>query len=213
MNSSEAKEEIKLFKEELAIIKTLTPPTETEIASKRVVLGPKTKKYTLILDLDQTLVHAGPIAATGIETHIGKEYIISERPYAKELIESLSPKFEIIVFTSADEEYANQVYDYFNVGGNILAKLLTKSSCIATKEGYLVKDLRIFADRSVNEILIVDDCIISFAFHLANGIPVTPFDGSADDNELYHLINYLKKIYESDDIVKANKEFIGIVNN
>ncbi len=211
MNATETEAKASgLFGKELEIIRTLTPPSVEEIHSRQIFLGPKTKRWTLVLDLDQTLVWVSPIAATGQETNLGKEYVLTVRPYAEDLIQSLSSKFEIIIFTSSEEDYARQVFDFFNSNGNYIAKLLTKPSCVATKQGYIVKDLRIFADRSPREMLIVDDYVVSFAFNLANGVPVTPYEGDPNDSELYHLKAYLEKIADSDDIIKANQQFIGL---
>ena len=114
------------------------------------------------------------------------------------------------MFTSADVHYAKQIYEHFNTPTPYFSHLLTKEFCMVTREGYIVKDLRIFADRPLNKILIVDDCLISFAFQLPNGIPVMPYDGSEDDEELKHLRFYLEKLYDAEDIVEANRKFIGL---
>ena len=42
--------------------------------------------------------------------------------------------------------------------------------------------------------LIVDNFVYSFAFHLENGIPMVPFFGDKGDNEMIKLIKYLKSI-------------------
>jgi TFIIF-interacting CTD phosphatase-like protein len=43
--------------------------------------------------------------------------------------------------------------------------------------GIYVKDLRIIADRDLKDIIIVDNSIISFAFNLSNGVPISAFTG------------------------------------
>jgi len=198
-----------LYKASLEIIKTLTMPTEEELALQRkVYLGPTTKKLTLIFDLDQTLVNAELSSAT--VTDAGTEYTIVVRPFALELIQELSKDFELVMFTTANPEYAMQAFNYFNTPTVCFVKLLTNEYCTLTKEEYFVKDLRVFADRSLNRLLIIDDSIISFAFQLENGIPVAPFDGSQDDQELLYLKNYLENICVLEDAVKRNGELIGI---
>ena len=37
------------------------------------------------------------------------------------------------------------------------------------------------------KIIIVDNSILSFAFHIDNGIPILPFYDNKDDNELIFL--------------------------
>ena len=50
-----------------------------------------------------------------------------------------------------------------------------RDSCIQTEEGIYVKDLRIIANWSLKDIVIVDNAVYSFAFQLDNGIPIIPF--------------------------------------
>ena len=37
----------------------------------------------------------------------------------------------------------------------------------------------------------VDNCIYSYALQLENGIPIIPFNGDPEDNELENLLEYL----------------------
>ena len=66
--------------------------------------------------------------------------------------------------------------------------------------GVFVKDLRIIADRDLKDIVIVDNSIVSFAFHLSNGVPISSFTGSDNDEELLFLVTLLEEIYCFDDI-------------
>ena len=38
-----------------------------------------------------------------------------------------------------------------------------------------VKDLRIIEDRNIKDVILVDNSIISFAFNIANGVPISAF--------------------------------------
>jgi TFIIF-interacting CTD phosphatase-like protein len=58
--------------------------------------------YTLVLDLDETLVHY-------IEEK--DRHYVQVRPYAEYFISEMGKYFEIVIFTSAEEEYANIVLD------------------------------------------------------------------------------------------------------
>jgi CTD small phosphatase-like protein 2 len=57
-----------------------------------------------------------------------------------------------------------------------------------------VKDLRIFKGLNLKEVLIIDDNVYSFAFHLENGVPIVPFFGDKEDKEMIKVIKYLKSI-------------------
>ena len=63
------------------------------------------------------------------------------------------------------------------------------------KEGIYVKDLRIFKGLDLKKVLIVDNQVYSFAFHLENGIPIVPFMGEKEDTELLRIIRYLNWIH------------------
>ena len=62
---------------------------------------------------------------------------------------------------------------------------------------FFIKDLQIFIDRDIKNIIIVDNCILSFAFDLMNGVPISSFNGDEkDDKELLYLISFLQEAAE-----------------
>ena len=73
-----------------------------------------------------------------------------------------------------------------------------------TKEGVHVKDLRVFGNRNLEEITIVDNACYSYGYHLQNGIPIIPFYDNKKDEELKNIIPYIKQFID-DDIRTINK--------
>jgi CTD small phosphatase-like protein 2 len=61
-----------------------------------------------------------------------------------------------------------------------------------TPEGVYVKDLRILKNRSLKDVVIIDNAVYSFGFQLDNGIPILPFYDDKNDSELEHLVYYLQ---------------------
>jgi len=200
-----------IYAKELGIIKGLPAPKLDDITSHQVFLGETTKKYTLLLDLDETLV-AFRSDSGKIKTQYEESSGIIVRPFAVSLIETLSAYYEIVIFTAASEEYANEVTEILDPDHKYITKVLTNCHCLYVNEFY-VKDLRIIADRQLDQMLIVDNSIISFAFQLENGIPVTPYFGEADDQELDYLTTYLKALISAKNIVEKNKVNIGLIFN
>ncbi len=194
---------------EIKDARSLVAPPLSELKSKEVRLGPKTHKHTLVLDIDNTLVFTTvcPKLKTGVI-----QYMITSRPYTDELLEKMSLSYEIVLFTAGNEEYAETIRNYLDPEGRLIKKAIGGEHCVNTQEGYYVKDLRIFTDRQLSDIIIVDDRIVSFAFQLENGVPVTSFDGVKDDEELKLLIDYLELIKDEPDIRRANKEKIALVS-
>ena len=67
--------------------------------------------------------------------------------------------------------------------------------------------MRIFSNRKLKNIVIVDNLIYSFAKQISNGIPILEWNNDPNDQELYYLITYLKEmIYE--DIKEKNQKFL-----
>ena len=64
----------------------------------------------------------------------------------------------------------------------------------------------------LKDIVIVDNSLLSYAFHLNNGIPIMPYYNNNKDFELMLLAGYLNAIYEFDDLREANKKFIRLDN-
>jgi CTD small phosphatase-like protein 2 len=68
-----------------------------------------------------------------------------------------------------------------------------------------VKDLRIIANRSLRDVVIVDNAVYSFGFQLENGIPIIPYYNNREgDEELLHLINYISTLAHFHDMRTQN---------
>jgi len=201
-----------LYKDDLTKIKEFQQPDPELLKEKFVHLGPKTKKYTLFLDLDNTLVYTEMIRNTLTKND---QYMLNVkiRPFAKELIQEMSDLYEICIFTAASEEYANEIINELDPNKKI-KRIISRKHCVEIKEGYAVKDLRIFADRDLKDELIVDDSIYSFSFQIENGIPLKTYEGEEDDKELSLLIKYLKGLYDENpenlSELNKNKLWMGL---
>jgi len=68
-----------------------------------------------------------------------------------------------------------------------------------------VKDLRIL-NVDLKDIIIIDNSVLSFVFHMDNGIPILPFYDNVHDNELKVLVNYLEHLSKMPDIGAENKK-------
>ena len=87
-------------------------------------------KYTLVLDLDETLVHY-------IEEK--DRHYVQVRPFAEYFISEMGKFFEIVIFTSAEEEYANIVLEEIDKNKVIAYKLFRRH--VEYIDGYCLKDL------------------------------------------------------------------------
>jgi len=80
-----------------------------------------------------------------------------------------------------------------------------------TKNGFIIKDLRIFQNRNLKEMIIVDNLAHSFSFQLDNGIPLLEWQSDKNDEELKYLYKYLKKVQEYADVRTINKEYLRLM--
>jgi len=58
--------------------------------------------------------------------------------------------------------------------------------------------------------VLVDNSVLSFAMQIENGIPILPFYVNKQDEELLHLIYYLKCLVVQEDVRPHNREAFGL---
>ena len=162
-----------------------------------------TKKYTysLILDLDETLVHY-------IEEE-NRAYV-QVRPYADYFLNEMSKYFELVIFTAAAEDYADIVLNELDKNKVINYKLYRKHT--EQINGVFIKDLSKLG-RDLTKILIIDNNKDNFSLQPENGLHICSFIGDQNDDELFALSGDLMKIIESKkkDIRPVVKEISNIM--
>ena len=142
-------------------------------------------KYTLVLDLDETLVHY-------IEEK--DRHYVQVRPFAEYFISEMGKFFEIVIFTSAEEEYANIVLEEIDKNKVIAYKLFRRH--VEYIDGYCLKDLNKIG-RDLSKVCIIDNDKNNFKLQNDNGIEIKEFLGEQDDNELDLLGDLLMSIIDS----------------
>jgi CTD small phosphatase-like protein 2 len=125
----------------------------------------------------------------------GQPIHVRIRPYLQDCLEKLSQLYELVVFTAGVQEYADKILDQIDPERTIFKKRMYRQDCIQLQD-FFVKDLDVFIDREKENIVIVDNSIMSFAFDLDNGVPIQSFWGDEeDDKELLFLISFLEEAF------------------
>jgi hypothetical protein len=76
---------------------------------------------------------------------------------------------------------------------------------------FYVKDLDVLNEfYDLKDVVIIDNSVLSFAFHLHNGIPIVPYYDEDKDGSLYVVGLYLLHIYPENDLREANKKQINL---
>ena len=94
-----------------------------------ISFGPQTRSKVLVLDMDETLIHARFLMNPAHEKHNDGDFIVSiatssgddmvkisvkMRPFLDNCLEHLAKIYEIAVFTAGEQTYADAVLDYLD---------------------------------------------------------------------------------------------------
>lgn len=142
------------------------------------------RKLTLVLDLDETLVHFE-------DNPSGGEFLV--RPYASEFLEHMSRVFEIVIFTAALKEYADWIIDRIDLTGWISHRLYREHT--QSQSGIFLKDLSRLG-RDLSSIIIVDNNAENFQLQPENGICIKTWHNDPNDNALFQLMKLLLYVAE-----------------
>lgn len=99
-----------------------------------------------------------------------------------------------MIFTASHSCYANEVLNVLDPENKYISYRLYRESCIKTEDGIFIKDLRVFGNRQLKDILLVDNAFYSYGFQITNGVPVLPFFNNKQDTELKSLEEFLLSI-------------------
>ena len=69
-----------------------------------------------------------------------------------------------------------------------------------------MKDLRVIANRNLQDMILVDNAAYSFGFQIDNGVPIIPFYENKNDKELKDLIPFLKTLAKVSDVREILKK-------
>jgi len=199
----------------MKFVRTLFQPSAEELRSKTVNLGRREGfegKRTIVFDLDETLVHCVEKPENGdfvidVPLGVGKGVRagVKIRPYAREILASACQDFEVVVFTASHKAYADLVIDRLDPKGELVHHRLYREHCLV-KGGVFIKDLRVFGNRKVEDMIIVDNSAYCFAYQIENGIPIISWFDDPNDRELYKLIEYIKILAVVPDICSVNRQ-------
>ena len=159
------------------------------------------KKYSLVLDLDETLIHFKP---NPNNESSGKIMI---RPYLYDFLKNIKKYYELIIFTAATQDYADPIINAIEKEEKYFEHRLYRMHTIIIDNDF-VKDLSKLG-RDLNRTIIVDNMKQNYKNQPYNGITIRPFWGKdVEDTALVDLLDILKKIAEQDmDVISGLKYY------
>ena len=188
--------------------------------AKRTIFPPPSMKKTLILDLDNTLIH------TCVEEEIlfeGENILCSrrfripyiKRPYLDIFLKNIEKYYEIWVYSAGETDYVNDILTSVDPHQLHFRGGLTVLNCAFCKMRggiYPMKNLSVITNRNKEDIVIVDDTIHAWPDNLHNLVPVPSFYGDAKDNALERVENVLMGLYREFDVRTKLQTIIPLVD-
>ena len=185
--------------------------TEIIQHSLKYYLSPKsTSKKTLVLDLDETLVHSqfvpfsiksDLIIKIELENQLHDIHVLI-RPGVKKFLEKMGKLYEIVIFTASVSKYADPLLDIIDKNNNCSCRLF-REHCSMVGIAY-IKDLKKLG-RDLKDIIIVDNSPLSYSFNHENGLPILTWFNDKNDRELYNItpiLEFLSNVYDVRDYIK-----------
>lgn len=188
------------------VVRSLPQVTSQEISRKAVAVNSRlvrTTNKTLVLELNNTLISYRDVKASETGRPQSGQLItrhVSLRPGAMKLLNELYKIYEIIIYTTLDEDFTTAlVRKKLDKKGVIVNGILSKSYCFK-KNGYYIKDLRVLKNRDLSKVVFLDASVISACNQMDNSIIVPPYSSSKGDTALFEVLATLKVLAKAPDI-------------
>ncbi|KAI7894070.1 NLI interacting factor [Mucor mucedo] len=171
------------------------------------------KGKTLILDLDETLVHSvrlgsensmkevsPSIIKKNIEVQCDKQnllYEVYKRPHVDFFLKTISQWYKVVIYTASMAEYADPVIDWIDQD-NVISRRFFRQSCVL-KNGNFLKDLTL-AEEDLCKVCLVDNSPIAFDLYKENGIALPTWISNPNDESLLDLLPFLDALRFAADV-------------
>jgi len=198
---------------EIAIPETIPPAPDQALLPKKLV----PHKVTLILDLDETLVHSSFKPVSGADWVVPVEVegtvhrvFVCKRPGLDFFMQRVAELFEVVVFTASLDKYANPVLDLLEkCAPASVHHRLFREACVHT-HGALVKDLTRLG-RNVRQVIIVDNSPMSYLLQPENAIPISSWFDAPSDQQLVLLLPWLMRLAAQEDVLPVLADLRGVL--
>jgi RNA polymerase II subunit A small phosphatase-like protein len=174
---------------------------------------PRLKKL-IILDLDETLIHATETPLEHPADFQIEPYHVYKRPFLESFLFWCFEWFEVAIWTSSSPSYAKTIVSTIFDDLTQLAFVWDSRRCtIAYDHDYF----EYFSRKNLKKvkrlgylpeaIIVVDDTPQKWQQSYGNLVCVKPFEGDPQDDELLHLADYLQQLKDKPNIRSVEKRF------
>lgn len=166
----------------------------------------------LILDLDETLIHATKKRLNISEDFQFDQYFVHKRPYLDDFLINISSHFKVGIWSSAGDTYVNEIVKQIKPASIEFEIIWGRSKC-SVKRDFALDTLN-FEKRldklkkkgfQLEKIIIVDDSPENSRVNYGNAVYIKEFTGDKSDEELNHLYDYLLTLKDVENIRAVEK--------
>ncbi|KAJ5160523.1 uncharacterized protein N7482_007527 [Penicillium canariense] len=184
----------------------------------------KLPQKTLVLDLDETLIHSlakggrmssghmvevklsmpvtTALSPGGPPTALGPQhpilYYVHKRPHCDDFLRKISKWYKLVIFTASVQEYADPVIDWLEQERKYFQARYYRQHC-TLRNGAYIKDLS-SVEPDLSKVMILDNSPMSYLFHEDNAIPIEGWINDPTDNGLLHLVPMLESLQYVTDV-------------
>ncbi|XP_021676338.1 probable phosphatase PSR2 isoform X3 [Hevea brasiliensis] len=176
------------------------------------------KSITLVLDLDETLVHStlehcddADFTFTVFFNMNEHTVYVKQRPFLHTFLERVAEMFEVVIFTASQSIYAAQLLDILDPDKKLISRRVYRESCIFT-DGSYTKDLTVLGV-DLAKVAIIDNSPQVFRLQVNNGIPIKSWFSDPSDCALISLLPFLETLVDADDVRPIIANRFGHVRN
>ena len=195
---------------------SLTPFNHSKILPNEFLLPKKSSEFsnkkTLILDLDETLVHSSftPFENNDIVLNVDFDGMIYDiyvlvRPGAEYFIKNISKYYELVIFTASLSNYASPLLDILDKEDNIKYRLYRENCTFMN--GIYIKDLKKL-NRNLKDLVIVDNSPLAYTLDIDNGLPIKTWYEDKNDIELFKISGILEFLAKTGDVRNYIRKFV-----
>jgi len=200
--------------------KLVLSPIYTALHQPGRILSHLSTRKTLVLDLDETLVHSAlkfseycdvrlhiidddvrrnPVSAVSRVSAVspGTIFYVSKRPYLDEFLRTSAQWYDIAIYTASQRKYANPLISVLDTH-RVVQKRYFRDDCTFVN-GTFVKDLSLVSPHLSN-VLIIDNSPAAYQFNPANALPIEAWYDDPNDEELLDILPLLYSLSFLDDV-------------
>ncbi|MCB9637316.1 MAG: HAD family hydrolase [Myxococcales bacterium] len=170
------------------------------------------ERKLLILDLDETLLYGTEEPLDRLHDEMVEPYHIYKRPALSEFLSFASELFDLAIWTSSSEAYAEAICEVLFSDGPYFSFVWARGKCklrrdIEDDTWVLSKPLRKLKSKGydLRDVLMVDDSPEKHTQNYGNLVRVAPYLGDENDDELAYLATYLEQLVEVEDVRRVEK--------